>query len=456
MLFYLRLIFGLGSAITLILLGTTNSWHTFLGVEPSAGIALSILMLAALSWVSEVIPLFVTSLLVLVLNIIWLLPELEAQNIQVTASTFSAPFFSDVILLFLGGFVLSASFARFGLDVRLAQIVLRNTGSRPSMALAGLMLTTAFLSMWMSNTATTAMMLGLAGPMLAQKGTSQSLKKAVMLGIPFSANLGGLGTPIGTPPNAIALQYIRELGTEGPSFPTWMIMVIPSLIFLIVLTWALLLSFYSRPTDKLVFESSFTQPFSKGELGVIILTLVTILGWLTGPFHGIPTGIVALFPVIMGYSTGLLDSTSFRQLPWDVLILAGGGMSLGVAVQTSGLATTIVSMVPDNAPLLVIAIAFSVIASTLSTFMSNTATANLLIPVALGLPSSIQQPIICVIAFACSVSMALPITTPPNAMAFGAGHLRVADMVVPGAIVSMVGVVLSIINLFWWQTLGIF
>ena len=446
----------LGSAIVFIILGTSEGWTRLLGIEATAGIALSILCLAALSWVTEAVPLFVTSLGVLALNVTWLLPRLQAEGQPLTSAAFSSPFFSNVILLFLGGFVLSSAFARYGLDERVAQIVLRRTGPQPAQALGGLMGTTAVLSMWMSNTATTAMMLGLASPILGRDPDNSGFRRAVLLGIPFAANLGGLGTPIGTPPNAIALEYIRQSGHAGPSFPVWMIMVAPSLLLLLALAWILVLRLNAQDVVQLKFEANNSRSLSRGEKLVLAVTLVTVIGWLTGPIHGISSGIIALFPVIASYATGLLDPKSFRQLPWDVLILAGGGMSLGVAVSTSGLAEAIVAAVPENAPLIIIAAAFATVASGMSTFMSNTATANLLIPVALGLPNEVQQPIICVIAVSCSVSMALPITTPPNAMAFGSGFLKVSDMVLPGTILSLAGVLLSIASLLWWQSLGIF
>ncbi|MBX2810965.1 MAG: DASS family sodium-coupled anion symporter [Myxococcales bacterium] len=451
-----KLVWALAVTIGLITMGEGHLWQSLLGLTPAAGIALSILGLAAIAWIWEIIPLFVTSLLVLILNVVWLLPELNNSGLELTSSAFTAPFFSDVILLFLGGFVLSSSFARYGLDERLAHVVLARTGRNPAIAIASLMGTTAFLSMWMSNTATTAMMLSLAGPVLARAKQFRHFQRAVILGIPFAANLGGLGTPIGTPPNAIALQYLRDVQGHEFSFPTWMLMVFPSMIALLILVWLVLLRIHRGHTPPLTFEPIKVQPLSMEQWMIIGIALVTIVGWLTGPLHGIPTGMVALLPVVLNYGTKLLDPQSFRKLPWDVLILAGGGMSLGVAVSTSGLASNIVSLVPAQAPFMAIAAAFAIIASALSTFISNTATANLLIPVAMGLPESIRPPIICVIALACSVSMALPITTPPNAMAFGSGHIRVVDMMIPGTIITGAGVLAAILSLFWWQALGIF
>ena len=444
----------LGLVMVVLILGAGGKFHAWLGMSPASGVALTLLLVAAVLWISELVPLFVTSVLILFLNVVWVVPALKADGINVGAADFMAPFFSDVILLFLGGFVLSAAFQRYSVDERIAQWVLRRTGTAPPMVLVGIMMTTAFLSMWMSNTATTAMMLGLARPVLAGVRVDDPFRKAIGLGIPFAANLGGLGTPIGTPPNAIAVQFMNESGS-APSFATWIAMAAPMLLVLLALAWGLLLRLYPARVDVVDLpDERGVEPGLNSRL-VVVIALLTIGGWLTSSLHGLSTGVVALVPVMTFYGLRILNPEDFRRLPWDVLILAGGGLSLGVAVSTSGLAEWAARLVPvEQAPPFVVALGFGLIAGLMSTFMSNTATANLLIPVVIGMPGHLEGPLLCVVAFSCSVSMALPITTPPNAMAFSSGNITVKDMVGPGAILTLVGIAAAVASVSWWKALG--
>ncbi|MEO1234058.1 MAG: SLC13 family permease [Myxococcota bacterium] len=448
---------GEASALLLALgalgLGASGHLQAWLHISPPAAVTLAVLVMAAVLWVSELVPLFVTSFLILFLNVVWVRSSLEAEGQAVSAAAFTSPFFSDVILLFLGGFVLSAAFHRYGLDERIARTVLEKTGGAPSRVLAGVMLTTAFLSMWMSNTATTAMMLGLTGPIIARIEASDPFRKALALGIPFAANLGGLGTPIGTPPNAIAVQFMSESGI-APSFATWMAMAAPMLIILLALAWILLMRLHPARAEAVSMPEGSGFDIDRRGVGVLAVALLTIAGWLTSSLHGLSTGIVALLPVLVFFGLRLLDARDFRQLPWDVLILAGGGLSLGRAAALTGLADAAASLVPVDEGLFAVALGFGLVASLMSTFMSNTATANLLIPVALGLPAGLASSVLCVVAFSCSVSMALPVTTPPNAMAFSSGNIVVRDMIAPGGLLTVAGIVAAVVSMAWWKLLG--
>lgn len=442
--------------VTLLTGGATGFFEDWLSMSRPAGVALCILTVAAVLWVTEAVPLFVTSFLILFLNIVWMVPLLAKTATPVSAARFTAPFFSDVILLFLGGFVLSAAFRRYGVDERLARAVLQRTGDRPESLLMGVMATTAFLSMWMSNTATTAMMLGLAGPLLTQVAATDPFRKALTLGIPFAANIGGLGTPIGTPPNAIAVQVMTQTGS-APSFAAWITMAAPMFAIMLFVTWRLLLHLHPTGLRRVAFPAVPSTEFDARGAFVAAIAVLTIGGWLTSGLHGLSSGTVALVPVITFFSLRILKPADLRQLPWDVLILAGGGLSLGVAASSSGLAAWVVSHVPvGEAPLVIVALGFALVASVMSTFMSNTATANLLIPMAVSLPVGLERPILCLVAFACSASMALPVTTPPNAMAFGSGHIQVRDMVWPGGLATLVGILAAVLSVFWWRLVGVF
>ncbi len=436
-------------ALGLLIAGLLGSWSSLLGLSEAAGLALSVLGVAGLLWTTEALPLFVTSFLVLFLNLTLLSPALP----EVDGEQFIAPFFSNVVLLFLGGFVLSAGLQKHGLGRRIAIWVLDRTGPRPKRVLAGFMGTTAVLSMWMSNTATTAMMLGLAAPILDDLDEDEPFRTALLLGVAFAANLGGLGTPIGTPANAIAMQYLDRAALRV-SFLGWLGMALPMLSVLLVFAWWLLARSFPPKAKDLALGIERRKLSGQAPL-VGATALVTILGWLTGDLHGLSSGTVALIPVLVLFGSQALATSDFRGLPWDVLMLAGGGLSLGVAVSSSGLADDIVGLVPTEAAGFVVTASFSVLACGVSTVMSNTATANLLVPVALGLPADMVKAVLIGVAMACSVSMTLPVTTPPNAMAFASGRIEVRDMIRYGSVLSILGVGAILLSAVVWQSLGL-
>jgi len=189
----------------------------------------------------------------------------------------------------------------------------------------------------------------------------------------------------------------------------------------------------------------------------VAIGALTVLAWLADGVHPLATGTVALLPVVVFFSLGLLDREDFRNLPWDVLVLAGGGLSLGVAVEESGLGVAVVQLLPSGgvAPMLLAAL-LALVAALLTSLMSNTATANLLVPVVVGMQEVSVEPLLLVVAFSCSVVMALPVSTPPNAMAFASGTVKTRDMVGPGFVISLVGLVLIVtFGLAWWGLFGI-
>jgi solute carrier family 13 (sodium-dependent dicarboxylate transporter), member 2/3/5 len=422
-------------------------------------VALAIVLVAAVLWITEVVPLYVTALLVALLNIVWLTPSMRASGLDVDPEAFLAPFFSNIILLFLGGFVLSAALQRYGLDTRMARAVLLRTGSSPPRVLLGLMLVTAFLSMWMSNTATTAMMLGLAFALLRRVPLDDPYRKAVLLGIAFSANLGGLGTPIGTPPNAIVLRYASQVGIHI-GFARWVALTLPILALSLALLWLLLLRRHPATVRAVHLEDddgAASEPWSPRARLVAAVTVATAAGWLTSDWHPLATGTVALLPVLVLFGLRVLDVKDLRALPWDVLLLVGGGLSLGMAVGESGLGDWIVASLPvATAAPWVVLVGATLLAAVMTSIMSNTATANLLVPIVVALDGVATSPVLLAVAYACSMSMALPVSTPPNAMVFASGTLRAREMVGTGLLMSVIGLALTLsLGIVWWRWLGV-
>lgn len=428
-----------------------------LGLARPAEITLGLVVIAAVLWISEAVPLFVTSLLVLALELAWLAPALRAAEQMPQETVFLNAFFSDVTLLFLGGFVLSAALERTALDRAMAHVILQRAGTSPTRVLLAMMLTTALLSMWMSNTAACALMLGLASSMLAKVPPGDGFRKALLLGIGFSANLGGIATPIGSPPNAILLSYL-ELDGIAPSFGVWVLLAAPLLVGLLALLLVLLVRRFPTQMTAITLDREAAPPFGRAQLLVVVVLALTIAGWLFGAAVSLTTGTVALLPVVVLFGAGVLRTEDLRALPWDVLLLIGGGLALGAAIQQSGLAAWMSARIPaaGRSEIELLAIV-AVIAVVLSSLMSNTAAANLLGPMLLGLGGVDRAPLLIVTAFACSLAMPLPVSTPPNAMVFGFSHgpdgtgtLTSRDMVVPGTIIGAIGLVALLTVAYVW------
>ncbi len=413
-----------------------------------------IFVFAALLWASEALPLFATSLLIIGLEIIllsnpggWAGVGFEGQE-NPDYHIFLAPMADPVIVLFLGGFLLARAAIKEGVDSMLAGIVLRLFKGTPRYVMLGLMLFTATFSMFMSNTATTAMMITLVIPMTTDLLPSDPLRKSLVLCIPFAANIGGLGTPIASPPNAVATGYLLNAGFEI-SFLGWMTAAIPFMLALLLIAWLLIGAFFPSPTQTIQLATSGVSLTSRGILVMVIFT-ATVLLWLTDSLHGLPASVVALVPAIGLTTTGLLGRRDYNSLEWHILTLIAGGIALGVGMTTTGLDRIIIDQVSVGSGLILGTLL--VLTVLLSTFMSNTAAANLLLPIgisfAVSAPTAGLQPTHTgvAIAMAASLAMALPVSTPPNAIAYAQGILKTKDIALIGTILGTLG--LALIYLF--------
>jgi sodium-dependent dicarboxylate transporter 2/3/5 len=360
---------------------------------------------------------------------------------------------NKVLILFLGGFFLAFGAAKFGVDKNLAAIMLKPFGSKPSRVLLGLMLITGVLSMWMSNTATTATIMAVVLPIIHRLEVSDKFRIALALGIPFAANIGGMGTPIGTPPNAIVLGALGKIDpvTGAPigqcSFLQWMLFAIPLAMILLVIAWVLILFMF--PSSKKAIEIDMNVKWVKSSKATIFYAtaIFTILMWVTGSLHGINSYVVGMFPVVILLSTGVVGSKEFRSLDWDVLWLVAGGIALGEGVASTGFDAWIVGLIDWNAMSAgVLGIAICATALAMSTFISNSAATNLLAPIAVAVAAATggdSMSILIFVAMGASLAMALPISTPPNAIAYSAGTFTTKQMVFTGTVIGAVGIVLT-------------
>lgn len=428
------------------------------GLDPAARRCLFILILAAGLWATEAIPAFAVALLVIGLAILLLgrpdgvfVPSDEPERWQI----FIAPLASPLIWLFLAGFILAEAAARTGLDRTLAGLVFRIAGSSATAILIAAMGITFVLSMFMSNTATAAMMIAVVAPLLRTMDTGHPFRPALPLGIAVAANLGGMGTLIGTPPNAIAAGYLSRAGAEL-SFLNWMALGLPPALLLAAGLGCFLLYRYragglylDRHALAAVQHAAPRAP--AWQRGVVVMVFaVTLALWMFGPA---PAAVVAFVPITVLSVTGVIGVAEVRQLRWDVLLLMAGGLSLGVAVTETGLAGWLVGGLPlAGLGLIGAALAFALLTALLSNFMSNTAAANILVPLgaaaAAGLGGA-QGILPVIIALSASTAMCLPIATPPNAIAYSTGEITARAFLMPGLLLAFATPLLTVPWISW-------
>ena len=409
-----------------------------------------IFTLACLLWATEALPLFATALLIIGLEILLLVNPAQWQGLGMPAGKtveytyFLQPLADPVVILFLGGFILARSSVKANVDNLIASVLLRPFLKNPSRLLLGIIAITAIFSMWMSNTATTALMLSLVMPLIAQMDDDKAFGRGLILAIPLAANLGGMGTPVASPPNAVAVGYLAKLGYTV-HFTDWIIAAMPIMIIMLWMTWKLIGYFYPtiHPIKKFELPKSSISRWSNF---VMFIFFVTVSLWLTEAFHGIPAPLIALIPVIAFTSTGLIDRADINSLEWNILLLIAGGIALGMGMRLTGLDQIIVSKIHTNPVMLVPVLIAAMIL--LSNFMSNTAASNLFIPIGIGMMQASGFGAIGILAgtlslaIASSMAMALPVSTPPNALAYASGKLEAKDFRKTGIILGLFGFLL--------------
>ncbi|WP_337912761.1 SLC13 family permease [Vibrio cholerae] len=466
---YLKYIIPLLIPMLVLMLPTTA--FPFEGLTVIQQRVIAIFLLAALLWVFEPIPIYSTSVVIIVLEVLMLsdkgfilfrLGEGRSEFGALLKSTeIMATFANPIIMLFLGGFFLAMAATKYRLDVNLARVLLKPFGNNPKYVMLGLMMITAVFSMFMSNTATTAMMLSILTPVIAVFGPKDPGRVAFALCIPVAANIGGIGTPIGTPPNAIALKYL--VGDNLITFAEWMAFGIPFVVILMALAW-LLIEFMYRAEQKTI-ELTIKGKFLKTPKAIIVyITFAsTILLWMLGSLHGMNSYSVALIPVAVFSVTGIIGKEDLKMISWDVLWLVSGGIALGLALDKTGLAELVVHSIPfDQYSPYVVILGAAILCLLMANFMSHTATANLLMPIMAALGASMtslnplggEVTLTLVVTFAASLGMSLPISTPPNALAHVTGNVQSQQMAKVGIILGILGVLMSFVMVWILNMVG--
>ena len=419
---------------------------------------IAIFVFATLSWLTECIPSWATSLGIITIMCLTVsdnaLMPFKGENIGelMDSKHIMASFADPTIMLFLGGFILAAAATKSGLDVLLARNLIRPFGTKSENVLLGFLLITGIFSMFVSNTATAAMMLTFLTPVFAALPANGKGRIALTMSIPIAANLGGMGTPIGTPPNMIALKFLND--PAGLNMGHWMAFMFPLVIILLIISWRILLFFFpfSKKTIELEIKGSVHHGW---RMNVVIVTfIITILLWvIPKSVTGIDSYNVAMVPIGVFAVTGVITAKDLQEINWSVIWMVAGGFALGFGMNGSGLADAALESIPfgEWSPIVILLIS-GLICYILSNFISNTATAALLVPilavVCTGMGDKLHalggtSTVLIGIAIAASSAMCLPISTPPNAIAYSTGLVKQNDMLKMGLICGIVSLVLG-------------
>ena len=436
------------------------------GLSDAGHIALSIFIAAVFLWVFEAVPIYATSLFIILMQVFLLssdgpllsqAPDIFEGYAPPPYASFLAVLSNPIIILFLAGFMLAEGAVKFNIDRSLTRSLLRPFGSKPSMILLGVMLVTGALSAFMSNTATTAMMMTVILPIIVKLDANDRFRVALALAIPVAANVGGIATPIGTPPNAVVMASLVSSGMPI-TFTTWVVMALPLVAIMLMVSWWILIRFYPVTTPEIIVSFGEKSEIDTRTLLMYGIFLVTILLWMTESWHGIPTGLVSMLPIALLTMTGILDKKDIRKLPWEVLWLVAGGLALGVSLGQTGLAEWMVGSVDWNtfSPFALLAV-LAIVAIILANFLSHTVTATLLIPLAVSLTTGANQELGLLvagltIAISTSLSMILPISTPPNAIAISTGLVKTKDLALVGSMIAVIGLLFVLLfAVFYWK-----
>jgi len=424
---------------------------------------------ATLMWIMEAVPAWNTSVAIIVIllfccsdsSLTYMISGYGEEQLGTLISykKLMACFSDPIIMLFIGGFILAIAATKSGLDVKLAKVMLKPFGTKSENVLLGFLLVTGIFSMFLSNTATAAMMLTFLAPVLKSLPANGKGKICLAMAIPIGANIGGIGTPIGTPPNAIALKFLND--PEGLNmnigFGQWMMVMTPFAIALLFIAWFMLLKmfpFTQKTIELKIEENEKKDGWMPWQSTVVYVTFaITILLWMLDKITGVNSNVVAMLPVGVFCVCGIITRTDLEEINWSVLWMVAGGFALGVALQDTGLATHLIQTIPFNTwPPVIMIVGSGLLCYAMANFISHTATANLLVPILAVAGTSCAanlaglggvSTLLIGVALGSSLAMVLPISTPPNALAHATGLIEQKQMVRTGLIMGACGLILG-------------
>jgi sodium-dependent dicarboxylate transporter 2/3/5 len=446
------------------------------GMSADAQTVLAATLWIATWWILEPIPIPATSLLPIVL-----LPIFGATSLETTTAAYGNP----IIFLFLGGFLVALAMEEWNLHKRIALNIILLVGTRQRSMVLGFMVATGFLSMWISNTATAMMMLPIGVAIVVQltaftgEGTlskNNRFGKALMLGIAYAASIGGLGTLIGTPGNAIFAAVVKELYGVEITFFSWMLLGIPLALVLLLLCWFVLVRVsFPLPaggasgSEEIRLQLKQLGPMGFEEKWVVAIFSLTAAAWISRTFllnplvPALDDSMIAMAASVLlfvipsrasGYKKGLLDWEVSARLPWGILLLFGGGLAIAAGFKTSGLAAYVGGQleVLEGLSLFLVLLLIVAIVNFLTEITSNVATATMMLPILASLSGALgvhpYGPMLAA-CLASSCAFMLPVATPPNAVVFSSGYIRMKDMVQAGFWLNLVSIAVITLWLYW-------
>lgn len=428
---------------------------------------IAIFVFASLMWLTEGIPSWATSTLVIVIllytcsdsSLFCFVKDVDEAQLGtlIPYKKLMACFADPIIMLFIGGFILAIAATKVGLDVKMAKIMLAPFGTKSETVLLGFLLVTGVFSMFLSNTATAAMMLTFLTPVLKQLPPEGKGRIGLALAIPIGANIGGIGTPIGTPPNAIALKALNETLGAGIGFGNWMMFMFPLAILLLIIGWFLLKTMFPFSQKNVELKIEGEKETTWQSYVVYVTFALTILLWVLDKQTGVNSNVVAMLPVGVFCACGIITRKDLEEINWSVLWMVAGGFAIGLALQETGLAAHLIATIPFNTwPAILMLIGSGILCYALSNFISNTATAALLVPILTVVGSASTEslaafggvsPLLIGIALSASLAMVLPISTPPNALAHATGMIEQKQMMRVGLIMGFIGMAIGYVML---------
>lgn len=475
--------------VTMIVLMLPQTAFGIAGLTVIQQRMIAIFVFAALMWILEGVPAWVTSVLIIVVMLFTVSDSAIAtlidpqyysgvdvekvtikgvDTIQMTGlipyKDIIAAFADPVVMLFMGGFILALVASKSGVDVTLARYMLKPFGTNAKVVLLGFMLVTAVFSMFVSNTATAAMMLTFLAPVFRSLPENEHGRVALALAIPIGCNIGGIATPIGTPPNGIALGALKDSGVDI-SFLDWVVMMTPLMLVILVIAWLLLTRMYKFNSKNIEFNIVGGAQKGWRTNAIYVIMVITIALWCGEKIFGINSYVVALFPVGAFTALGIVDSEDIKHIDWAVLWMVAGGFALGTGMKQSGLAKAMVDSIPfDTFPVLIVLVGAGLLCWTLSTFISNSASSALLVPILITVGEGMKDQLagiggvttlVVSVALCASFAMALPISTPPNAIAYSTGLVNTKQMAKVGLIMGFISMILGYGLLIILGSLGV-
>ena len=468
--------FLITALVTLIIWNLPSACFGIAGLTVVQQRVIAIFVMAVMLWITEAIPAWATSIAIIFVLLFCVsnssfnfLQGNEGQYGQLLDSVGIMACFADpTIILFLGGFILAIAATKSGLDVWMAKTLIKPFGKKSANVLLGFLLITGIFSMFISNTATAAMMLTFLTPVFKALPANGKGRIALTMSIPIGANLGGMGTPIGTPPNAFAYKVLNDPAGLNMqiSFGQWMLIMVPLVIVLLFIAWIVLKKFFpfTQKTIELNIQGDMSRNWRTAVVGITFA--VTILLWIMGKYVGVNSNTVAMLPIAVFAITGVITAKDLQQIDWGVIWMVAGGFALGLALNGTGLAKVAIQAIPFGAwsPIVILIIA-GLVCYFLSNFISNTATAALMIPIltvvceGMGDKLSViggTSTMLIGIAVAASAAMTLPISTPPNAIAYSTGLIDQKDMAKTGVVIGFLTLVIGFALLIVVGKAGIF